>query len=100
MIRVHPMFNEAILTLAWFAAINVAVSIAVLIAARFFGDTVGANPARARRLALARLAPSVIGGDLDEASEDFAVPPILLDVVLDREEVDDDEGPSEERPDR
>lgn len=61
MIRVHPMFNEAILTLAWFAAINVAVSIAVLIAARFFGDTVGANPARARRLALARLAPSVIG---------------------------------------
>jgi Zn-dependent protease with chaperone function len=61
MIRVHPMFNEAILTLAWFAAINVAASIVVLIAARFFGDSVGANPARARRLALARLAPSVLG---------------------------------------
>jgi hypothetical protein len=61
MIRVHPMFNEAILTLAWFAAINVAASIVVLIAARLFGDRVGADPARARRLALVRLAPSVLG---------------------------------------
>lgn len=61
MIRVHPMFNEAILTVAWFAAVNVAVSIVVLVAARFFGDRVGADPRRARFLALTRLAPSALG---------------------------------------
>lgn len=61
MIRVHPMFNEAILTLAWFAAVNAVASIVVLVSARFFADRVGADPRRARLLALSRLAPSALG---------------------------------------
>ena len=61
MIRVDPMFNEAILTLAWFAAVNAVASIVVLIAARFFADRVGADPRRARLLALTRLAPAGLG---------------------------------------
>ena len=61
MIRVDPMFNEAILTLAWFAAVNVVASLVVLIAARFFADRVGADPRRARLLVLTRLAPSALG---------------------------------------
>ena len=60
MIRVDPMFNEVILTFAWFAAVNAVVSIAVMIAARFFAENVGADPRRARRLALTRLAPTAI----------------------------------------
>jgi hypothetical protein len=61
MIRVHPMFNEAILTLAWFAAVNAAASIVILVAARFFREGAGADHLRARRLALARLAPAALG---------------------------------------
>jgi Zn-dependent protease with chaperone function len=54
------MYNEVILTFAWFAAVNVLISIVAMIAARFFADSVGADPRRARRLALARLAPTAI----------------------------------------
>ena len=60
MIRVDPMYNEIILTFAWFAAVNAVISIATVIAARFFADGIGADPRRARRLALARLAPAAI----------------------------------------
>ena len=60
MIRVDPAYNEIILTFAWFAAVNAVISIATVIAARFFADDVGADPRRARRLALARLAPAAI----------------------------------------
>jgi hypothetical protein len=57
-IRVDPMYNEVILTFAWFAAVNAVISIATMIAARFFADAVGADPRRARLLALTRLAPA------------------------------------------
>ena len=58
MIRVDPMYNEVILTFAWFAVVNAIISIATMIAARFFADGVGADPRRARLLALTRLAPA------------------------------------------
>ena len=58
MIRVDPMFNEVLLTFAWFAAVNAIVCLAVAIAARFFAARIGADPHRARRLVLTRLAPA------------------------------------------
>jgi hypothetical protein len=57
-IRVDPMYNEIVLTFAWFAAVNAVVSLAAIFAARFFTENVGADPRRARRLVLARLAPT------------------------------------------
>jgi Zn-dependent protease with chaperone function len=60
MMRVDPMFNELILTFAWFAAVNGLVSVATLIAAGCFRDGIAADPRRARRLVLARLAPAGI----------------------------------------
>jgi hypothetical protein len=61
MIRVHPMFNEVVLTFAWFAAVNAIVSLAVLIVSHMFAGTISADPRRARWLALTRLAPSGLG---------------------------------------
>jgi hypothetical protein len=58
--RVDPMFNEVLLTFAWFAAVNAAVSIAVAIAGRCFAAETGADPGRARRLVLTRLAPAAV----------------------------------------
>src|SRR5690349_21128512 len=58
MIHVHPMFNEVILTFAWFAAVNALVSLAVLIVSGLLDDTITATPRRARWLALIRLAPA------------------------------------------
>ena len=58
--RVDPMFNEVLLTFAWFAAVNAIVSIAVAIAARFLAEGISGDPERARRLALTRLAPAAI----------------------------------------
>jgi len=60
MMRVDPMFNELLLTFAWFAAVNAVVSIAVAIGARCFAERIGADPSRARHLVLTRLAPAAI----------------------------------------
>lgn len=58
MVGLNPEFNEVLLTFAWFAAFNVVVSLAVLIASRMIAETVTADPRRARWLALMRLAPA------------------------------------------
>ena len=49
-----------LLGLAWFAAINLAVSIVVLFVTRWLDDRLTANPWRARRLLALRLAPAFV----------------------------------------
>jgi hypothetical protein len=49
-----------LLGLAWFAAINLTVSIGVLFVSRWFDDRLTTNPWRARRLLALRLAPAFV----------------------------------------
>jgi beta-lactamase regulating signal transducer with metallopeptidase domain len=55
-----PVVAFAILTLAWFAAINAVASLAALAAARLLDESVAASAARARRLVALRLAPAAV----------------------------------------
>jgi beta-lactamase regulating signal transducer with metallopeptidase domain len=52
--------TTVILGLAWFAAINLTVSVVPLAAAQLFDDRLTANPSRARRLLALRLAPAIV----------------------------------------
>lgn len=60
MTGLSPEATTVILSLAWFAAINLTISAVVLAAAQLFDERLTAKPSRARRLLAVRLAPAIV----------------------------------------
>jgi Zn-dependent protease with chaperone function len=59
-IAVPPFVIAVLLTFGWFAVVNAVMSAIVAIVSAFCDDGIAADPRRARRLALIRLAPAAV----------------------------------------